>query len=183
MVKAAELRKTIGRFASQLPWWSIIWALSLLALVRGRTLPVILLGVAGVALFIYIAMLALLTGLDKVIALAEDAEDDAAALEATRDLEPTTSWEDYLEERGEGCGIVVNARRRRILGGDLHFNNLVALAFPHASRMEGYTMFYRRAAEEERRQLRPGELVQIEDGMIFDITASTPGESWRDASR
>jgi hypothetical protein len=181
MVKAAEPHKTIERFASQLPWWSVVWALALLALVRGRTPPVILMGVAGVALFIYIAMLILLAVLDKVIALAEDAEDDAAIKEARG--EPTRSWEEYLEERGEGYSIVVNARRRRVLEKHLSFLNLVALVFPEGQVGPGYRVFYRCNPAEERRPLRVGESVEVQDGMIFDVTASTPGEPWRGASR
>ncbi|MEV7398624.1 multiubiquitin domain-containing protein [Aeromicrobium sp. NPDC092404] len=71
--------------------------------------------------------------------------------------------------------IVVNGRPQNWAEKEITFDQLVALAYPNPPQGGNieYTISYRRAhGNKPQGTLKAGESVKVNDGMIFDVTAT-----------
>jgi hypothetical protein len=88
---------------------------------------------------------------------------------------------DTSDNPGHGNGrpreitIVVNARERTVTDEELTFEELVALAFPHAPAGENvlFTVSFRSGhGDKPEGSLLAGERVKIKNGMVFVVSAT-----------
>jgi len=80
------------------------------------------------------------------------------------------------EHRTKRFKIIVNARSKDVADDDQSFEQIVALAFspvPVDPNIVFTVTFRKGPRENPEGTLTPGESVEIKDGMIFDVTATT----------
>jgi hypothetical protein len=72
-------------------------------------------------------------------------------------------------EKTKTVTIIVNTKPREWIQNDITFEQVVELAFPgQPYDPQGTTVEYSRGHGPDK-SLRPGESVQVKDGMIFDV--------------
>jgi hypothetical protein len=80
------------------------------------------------------------------------------------------------EHHSKRFKIIVNARSKEVTDDDQSFEQIVGLAFspvPVDPNIVFTVTFRKGPRENPEGTLTPGESVEIKDGMIFDVTATT----------
>lgn len=83
-------------------------------------------------------------------------------------MEEPREREPKINENQNGFNIIVNGRPKKALGPSIYFNEVVALAFNPVPPNAFFTVTWSHGNQAG--SLTPGNSVQLQNGMKFDVT-------------